>query len=222
MKLTTVYSPDKEIASVLAHFDGLKLEFLENESIDHGAKLSLISHARLMSSHSLRSKTAFDLANWNLAQHMVMTSLDKTWDWNFILEVNSLITGNQKFQCERESDIYAGGVAFVDNHQKLILLESFKSVVLSQLEQSHPLVASTMLRYWLVSIHPFLDGNGRTAQTLGDAWLLKFNYPPLVFKNPYQGQYATMPEIRQDFSFEDALQSTFVGLSNSFSLMNLN
>lgn len=221
MQLSSEFLPNSKTVEVLAYFDELKLQFLENDQIDHGSKFALVSHARMMSSNSLQRKTAFDLANWNLAQQMIMTNLSMNWDWSFIVELNSIITGHPNNRCERESDIYAGGVAFIDNEQKTFLLNTFKNHILPNLEDHHPLIASTMLRYWLVSLHPFLDGNGRTAQTLSDAWLIKFNFPPLVFKNPFQGQFAAMPEIRENFSFEDALQSTFVGMSNSFSLLSL-
>ncbi len=221
MQLEVEFTPNSKTIDVLAHFDELKRQFLENDQIDHQRKFALVSHARMMSSNTLQRKTAFDLANWNLAQQMIMMSLARHWDWNFIVELNSVLTGHPVNGCERDSDIYAGGVAFVDNKHKTILLETFKNDILPNLEKHHPIVSSAIIRYWLVSLHPFLDGNGRTAQTLSDAWLIKYNFPPLVFKNSFQGQFAAMPEIRDDFSFEDALQSTYVGLSNSFSLLSL-
>lgn len=221
MNLAVEFTPNSRTVDVLAHFDGLKRQFLENGQIDHQSKFALVLHARMMSSNTLQRKTAYDLANWNLAQQMIMMSLSKNWDWNFIVELNSLLTGYPVNACERDSDIYAGGVAFVENEQKNILLNTFKNDILPNLGNYHPLISSTILRYWLVTLHPFLDGNGRTAQTLSDAWLIKFNFPPLVFKNAFQGQFAAMPEVRDDFSFEDALQSTFAGMSNSFSLLSL-
>lgn len=220
MELVREYSPDLKVSQALAHFDELRLEFLNNEKINHGEKISLVAHARIMSSNSLQKKGDLDLDRWNSAQAFVFLVIQNKMAWETILELNSLLTGNEKEACERKVDIYAGGAAFVDTHHKDKLLQVFKLEVLPNLEAFHPIIASTLLRYWIVSLHPFCDGNGRVAQTVGDAWLLKYNYPPLVFKNSFQGQFAKMPGIREDFAFEDALESSFAGLANAFSLIN--
>ena len=40
----------------------------------------------------------------------------------------------------------------------------------------HPVVKATMLHFWLAYIHPFVDGNGRTARALFYWYMLKNNY----------------------------------------------
>ena len=51
----------------------------------------------------------------------------------------------------------------------------------AELEQ-HPLVAGAMLHLDTVLIHPFRDGNGRTARLLLDYVLLKHNHPSVLLR----------------------------------------
>ncbi len=218
MKLQSQFTTDSYTVLALAHFDRLRLELASNNQINHAERMSVVAHARLMSSNSLRRQEETGLERWNLAQQLAFTSMDQLGSWDLIKKINSILTGNEIEVCERNSDIFAGGVAFIDNERKNEMLEIFKHQLLPSLGDLHPIIASTMLRYWIVSLHAFCDGNGRTAQTIADAWLLKYDYLPLVFINPYQGQFAAMPEIRDEFTFEDALESSFAGLANAFKL----
>lgn len=44
----------------------------------------------------------------------------------------------------------------------------------------HPLVLATIVHYAFVRIHPFLDGNGRTARLLSNLILMRRGYPPII------------------------------------------
>ncbi len=46
----------------------------------------------------------------------------------------------------------------------------------------HPIVRSAMLHAIFVGIHPFIDGNGRTARLLLNLELLKSGYPPIIIR----------------------------------------
>lgn len=43
----------------------------------------------------------------------------------------------------------------------------------------HPVVQAALAHFELVSVHPFLDGNGRTARLLSSHLLMRAGYPPL-------------------------------------------
>jgi Fic family protein len=43
-------------------------------------------------------------------------------------------------------------------------------------------VRAAVLHAWLTHIHPFLDGNGRTARAIGNLELIRQGYPPIIIK----------------------------------------
>lgn len=51
--------------------------------------------------------------------------------------------------------------------------------------------------YRLVSIHPFVDGNGRTARLLMNLLLVQEGYPPAIISNSWRDDYLTSLETAQ-------------------------
>lgn len=45
-----------------------------------------------------------------------------------------------------------------------------------------PLLRATVLHAWFVYIHPYIDGNGRTARALSSLELIRAGYPPLIIR----------------------------------------
>ena len=56
-------------------------------------------------------------------------------------------------------------------------------------KQYHPLVAAALLHGEFVKIHPFVDGNGRTARLLMNFIAIKNGYPPLIIKKDQRMEY---------------------------------
>ncbi len=53
----------------------------------------------------------------------------------------------------------------------------------------HPVEYATMAHYRFVSIHPFRDGNGRTARLLMNVLLIRAGYPIVVIDNQIRNDY---------------------------------
>ena len=53
----------------------------------------------------------------------------------------------------------------------------------------HPVLRAAELHYNLVAIHPFLDGNGRTARLMTNHLLLRHGYPYAVIEVGQRGRY---------------------------------
>jgi len=53
----------------------------------------------------------------------------------------------------------------------------------------HPVILAALAHHRLVSIHPFVDGNGRTARLLMNVVLMKSGYPPTVIERIHRQQY---------------------------------
>lgn len=60
---------------------------------------------------------------------------------------------------------------------------------LPSLRQLHPVKCAAMLHLQLVNIHPFVDGNGRTARLLMNLALLQSGYPITIIPPIIRGDY---------------------------------
>jgi len=72
------------------------------------------------------------------------------------------------------------------------LMEQFAEKWLANSRQ-HPVIQASMAHFELVSIHPFIDGNGRTARLLMNLILMKHGYSPaVILKNDRKKYYDTL------------------------------
>ena len=53
----------------------------------------------------------------------------------------------------------------------------------------HPIIIATKFHIEFLSIHPFYDGNGRTARILSNLILISCGYPPIIIKNDVKDTY---------------------------------
>ncbi len=58
----------------------------------------------------------------------------------------------------------------------------------------HPVELAALAHFKLVDIHPFVDGNGRTARLLMNLILLRNGYPPAIIRNEDRGRYYDLLE----------------------------
>ncbi|XP_044174647.1 protein adenylyltransferase Fic-like [Acropora millepora] len=67
-------------------------------------------------------------------------------------------------------------------------MEEFNSWLLSrEPEMLHPIEFAALAHYKLVFIHPFTDGNGRTARLLMNSVLMRAGFPPVIIR--FQDRY---------------------------------
>lgn len=59
----------------------------------------------------------------------------------------------------------------------------------------HPVVKATLLHGEFVKIHPFMDGNGKTARLLLNFELMKNGYTPIIIKNEDRANYYDVLDI---------------------------
>lgn len=58
-----------------------------------------------------------------------------------------------------------------------------------EIKDLHPIELAALSHWRLVFLHPFQDGNGRTARLLMNLILMKANYPPSIILNEDRDQY---------------------------------
>lgn len=59
----------------------------------------------------------------------------------------------------------------------------------SEKEDTNPIILAAAFHYRFISIHPFDDGNGRTARILMNFILMQFAYPPVIIKTENKQNY---------------------------------
>ncbi|HLJ30859.1 MAG TPA: Fic family protein, partial [Candidatus Babeliales bacterium] len=67
----------------------------------------------------------------------------------------------------------------------------------------HPVIIAALAHYKLVTIHPFIDGNGRTARLLMNLLLLQHGYPLAIIQKEKRPEYiAAIEHARQVDDFD--------------------
>jgi Fic family protein len=69
-----------------------------------------------------------------------------------------------------------------------------KMLELANLQAVHPVLQAAELHYNLVAIHPFADGNGRTARLVMNYHLLRHGYPHTIIEVEKRAEYLTALE----------------------------
>ena len=73
------------------------------------------------------------------------------------------------------------------------LMDNFIKDMNSKIGAVHPVILSSKIHQGLVSIHPLIDGNGRTARLLMNLTLLRNGYPPAcIYFHERKNYYAAL------------------------------
>lgn len=84
---------------------------------------------------------------------------------------------------------------------------------------SHPATLAADIHFKLVSIHPFVDGNGRTARLLMNLILLQTGYPPAIISNQIRRSYLNAIESAQlGGSLDDYYQIIYQSIDKSLDI----
>lgn len=91
----------------------------------------------------------------------------------------------------------SGSTVVMPNHRKVPeLMADFQAWLLSG-NTLHPVAFASEAHYRLVSIHPFVDGNGRTARLLMNLLLMMNGYPPAIIRKQDRLAYISALEKAQ-------------------------
>jgi Fic family protein len=70
------------------------------------------------------------------------------------------------------------------------IIREMDELIADVAREDRPVIEMTAyLHHRFVSIHPFIDGNGRVARLLGNLYLLRNGYPPIVLDQKNRQQY---------------------------------
>ena len=82
-----------------------------------------------------------------------------------------------------------------------------------------PLTHAAMAHYKLVSIHPFIDGNARTARLLMNLILIMSGYPPAIIKPEDRLDYInTLESVQLGGAINPFIDLNFQAVDNSLNI----
>ncbi len=136
-----------------------------------------------------KDKSELMTKNNHLAMIYILENRNSPFDINFILKIHQIITQDTLEEPEyagnfRDDEVFiydkTGNVIF-----KPMAAEKIESCLTNLVEWVntisdedfiHPVVRASIIHFYLVYVHPFFDGNGRTARALFYFYLLKNHY----------------------------------------------
>jgi len=91
----------------------------------------------------------------------------------------------------RETQVRIAGAAFIPPESWLVpsLMTEWSDWLTAEEKRSHPVELAALAHHQLVAIHPFVDGNGRTARLVMNLILIRAGYPPTVIQRINRRQY---------------------------------
>ena len=146
----------------------------------------------------------------------LITGNEEMSEWN-IKNVHSLILkdiDNKNAGKYRNENVIISGTSHIPpNH--VILQELMQKLIIEynkEWNKFHPVIKACLLHGEFVKIHPFIDGNGRTARLLLNFELMKYGYTPIIITKTKRAEYYDA----LDFAHTTMDYSKFVKLISEF------
>lgn len=168
--------------------------FSSSEATISSESLKRLGQSRVSISRSLlRCPSA--QKSWHDANTLIHYWLlhDKNFTLEDLVYLNAVLCNNKNPEW-RKDIIYTCGVKHIDACEIEIIMQKFFKHLNSH--NNNYLYKAFMCRYWIVSIHPFAEANGRTSQLLADYFLLKQGYPPQAFRSMVEALIVGHPVYR--------------------------
>lgn len=196
-----------------------KLESLRKQTQDLTEKEWQDGFARLAPFRLLSSSTLGRGAtkSWLKANHYVSEKVQHGIPptWTDVLAINALLLNKERGEI-RTQEVFIGPHATCPAEHLKARLDEFNKTVLEKPHQD-PLIQAALCQYILVSLHPFTDGNGRTAVLLADWILALHEYLPLSFDSKIDAMIADIG--RRSSTAEQAVLKLHKNLQRSYQLL---
>jgi Fic family protein len=85
--------------------------------------------------------------------------------------------------------------------------------------QFNPILLASEFHYKFIRIHPFDDGNGRTARILMNFILMKYDYPPVIIKTEDKANYFGVLQLADAGNIEAFIEYIAENLMHSLQIM---
>ncbi|GIX93807.1 protein adenylyltransferase Fic [Caerostris darwini] len=99
----------------------------------------------------------------------------------------------------RESQVFVGEYVPPPASEVEFLMEQFVDwFKMENMTHLHPVKKAALAHYKFIHIHPFMDGNGRTARLLMNLVLMRAGYPPVIIWKKDRSVYFEMLQIANE------------------------
>lgn len=185
---------------------------LQTEDLDP-KRFELLNTRRIFASQSLGAFEQ-DRRNWDQANVFVAQAIQssKPIDSSTLKMINQKLIGSDgEF---RNIPVYAGDFRFPEIERFSELLDLLKTF----LAEPNPLIRASLVYIWTINVHPFLDGNGRSARLFADSILLGHGYLPLCFSSNVAG-HVVHGYAERTLSLAAAVAKCLNAILHSYSLL---
>jgi len=220
----------KEIDELKKEIDNLRpLEKQDLEQLKEYFRIGLTYSSNALEGNSLTEtetkiiiEDGITIGGKSLRDHFEVVGHSKAYDYLFKAAQVNVITEQDILEFHRffyyhideknagqyrKVQVFISGTQFVPpSPDKVPILMKEFSANISELEKDcHPVEYAALLHKEFVEIHPFVDGNGRTARLLMNLALLQHGYcvtiiPPIL-RSDYIGAIKKSQEIKDDKPF---------------------
>ena len=198
----------------------LQMEKLQPEKLSLG--LQRLARRRLFASNTLSTKSKaigfWDEAN-ALIGHQIAQNNTPYADLDALCQINAALHGEETPSCIRDQEIYSCDEQYLPQ-KYLVKAKAIHKARTSELVNQCFLLSFFNYLY-VVTVHPFTNGNGRTGRLAADFTLIANSILPLYFVSPIQSHVALTIGGRPrdiDSSFRKFLQA----IQNSYDIVMQN
>ena len=173
----------------------------------------MLSARRTLSSNSLEQGET--LKQWEAANHWMGGQIHNHVDLCFerVKDLNAIV--NQSQGHIRRTPMFTGDMEYLPPGNLMEALADFEDRLMAP---GHPLRKAFEVYLSVVTIHPFDNGNGRTARLAGDWILIENGFLPMCFDSSIQSHVAVT--INHPLrSKEKSFQKFLVAIKTSYEIL---
>lgn len=190
--LLTPMTPEEAtaIGELIQEIEAARKKVEGGEFPDWQMRMEKMAHLRIRASNSLKRG---EMNSWVQANAFVEERIraEEVPTWKAICQINGILSEKPADQVIRNQPIFLGPHEASPPEKLKEHLQYFIDTILPiEKQKRHPLVFAAVLQYWIASIHPFWDANGRTSVLVADWVNLSFGYFPQSFENHSNGMIA--------------------------------
>ncbi len=187
-------------AAVARLVENLNLEWIYNSNAIEGSTLTLretqliLEHGITIGGKSLREH--FEVINHRDAIEFVETLArgDEPISPFHVRQIHQLVLAridDENAGQYRRTNVRIAGAAHIPPEAFRVAseMEAWSVWLNSTASELHPIDRAALAQHKLAAIHPFIDGNGRTARLVMNLLLLRDGYPPTVILRANRVQY---------------------------------
>lgn len=176
-----------------------------------------LAPSRLRSSGTLKSGNT---DSWIQANIYISEQVDQGRGVSMegLLAINSILNPHLNREPIRDQEIFLGPWQACPVKDLQQSLEIFENTILPNEAGRHPLIHAALVQFHLVSLHPFWDGNGRTAVLAADWILATHGYLPQCFARQTDAVLAALKGREAQYSEERAVQKILKNIYYSYEL----